>query len=332
MKLLNRKRSRAGGSGSAQASFSMYYASDVHGSEVCWRKFLGASRFYGAEALVMGGDLTGKAMVPIAATGGRYTAQFLGSERSADTEDELEELLKAVRYNGMYPWVASPEEIAAAAADEVRREALFDSVMLDELKRWIALADEKMEGRDVGIFVMAGNDDPWICDEVIASGSAVTACDGKIVRVGDHEMISCSYANPTPWSSPRELDEDALYERLDGLAQQLEAPERSIFNLHVPPYDTGLDRAAEVNPDLTLALRGGQPIEKPVGSKAVREIIERYQPALSVHGHIHESRGQAHIGKTLALNAGSQYNSGRIHGAVIQLQGSEVVSHQLTIG
>jgi Icc-related predicted phosphoesterase len=189
-----------------------------------------------------------------------------------------------------------------------------------------------MDGRGIGVYVMAGNDDPWVCDDVLAGGEAVTLCDGEIVRVGDREMISCSYANPTPWDSPRELPEDELYDRLDRMAQQLEAPERAIFNLHVPPYDSGLDTAAEINDDLTLVMRGGQPVEKPVGSKAVRELIERYQPALSVHGHIHESRGQARIGKTLALNAGSQYNSGRIHGAVVKLQGSEVVSHQLTIG
>jgi uncharacterized protein len=332
MSLFKRNNSRAANGSGGQPVLSIYYASDVHGSEVCWRKFLGAARFYGVDALVMGGDLTGKAVVPIAQDDGRYTALFLGQERTAQSEEELAELLDAVRYNGMYPWVATAGEIDEAANDDARRAALFDRVMLDELRRWIELADEKMSGRGVGIYVMAGNDDPWLCDDVIGSGREVVACDARVVRLGDREMISFSYANPTPWNSPRELPEDELYARLEQLANQLEAPERAIFNLHVPPYDTGLDTAAEVNPDLTLAMRGGQPIEKPVGSRAVREIIERYQPALSVHGHIHESRGQARIGRTLALNAGSQYNSGRIHGAVIKLQGAEVISHQLTIG
>jgi uncharacterized protein len=330
--LLKRRKGDAAANGGSESVLSLYYASDVHGSDLCWRKFLGAARFYGVDALVMGGDLTGKAIVPIAAENGRYAATFLGQDRVAQSEEELQELVEAVRYNGMYPWVASSAEIDSAAKDEAKREELFDSVMLAELRRWMELADEKMNGRDVGIFVMAGNDDPWICDEVLSGAGRVTPCDGDIVRVGDREMISCSYANPTPWSSPRELPEEELYNHLDRLAQQLEAPERAIFNLHVPPYDTGLDIATEINDDLTPVLRGGQPVEKPVGSKAVRELIERYQPALSVHGHIHESRGEARLGKTLALNAGSQYNSGRIHGAVIKLRGSEVVSHQLTIG
>lgn len=326
------KRKNGSGPRAASKEVTVYYASDVHGSEVCWRKFLGAARFYKVDALVMGGDLTGKAMVPIAAHNGHYSALFLGQERTAESKEELAGLIEAIRYNGMYPWVASATEIDSVAKDQARLDALFDEVMLAELKRWIALADEKMESRDVGVHVIAGNDDPWTCDEVIASGRLVKACDGEIVRLGEYEMLSCSYANPTPWDSPRELPENELYTYLEKLAEQLEAPERSIFNIHVPPYDTGLDRAAEVNPDLTLATRGGQPIEKPVGSTAVREIIERYQPMLSVHGHIHESRGHARVGRTLALNAGSQYNSGRIHGAVIRLRGDEVTSHQFTVG
>jgi Icc-related predicted phosphoesterase len=151
--------------------------------------------------------------------------------------------------------------------------------------------------------------------------------------VGPHEMISLSYANPTPWDSPRELDEDALYERIKRLADQLEDPATSIFNLHVPPYDSGLDRAREINKDdLTLVYKSGAPVEIPVGSTAVRQAIEDYQPLVSLHGHIHESRGEARIGRTLALNSGSEYNSGRIHGVVIKLGGDEVVSHQFTIG
>jgi uncharacterized protein len=327
------KRNKANGSSSGSSKeVSIYYASDVHGSEVCWRKFLGAAGFYKVDALVMGGDLTGKAMVPITADNGQYSALFLGQERSAETEEELAALVEAIRYNGMYPWVAAASEIGSVAKDQARLDALFDEVMLAELRRWIELADEKMDGRGVNVHVIAGNDDPWTCDKVIAGGRLVNACDGEIVRVGEYEMLSCSYANPTPWDSPRELPENELYTYLEKLADQLETPERSIFNIHVPPYDTGLDRAAEVTPDLTLATRGGQPIEKPVGSTAVREIIERYQPLLSVHGHIHESRGYARVGRTLALNAGSQYNSGRIHGALIRLRGDQVTSHQFTIG
>ena len=45
----------------------MFFATDIHGSEICWRKFLNAAAFYKADLVVLGGDVTGKVMVPIIA-------------------------------------------------------------------------------------------------------------------------------------------------------------------------------------------------------------------------------------------------------------------------
>jgi Icc-related predicted phosphoesterase len=311
---------------------SLYYASDVHGSERCWRKFLGAGRFYDVQALVMGGDLTGKAIVPIAEQNGSWAAFFLGEERTVSTQQELDQLVDAIRFNGMYPWIASSEEVERHRDDREARGALFERVMLEELRRWIALADERMSEYGIDVFVMAGNDDPWRVDDVLRSASHVQLCDDRIVRVGPHEMLSSSFSNTTPWNTPRELDEDALYAKLKGLADQVEDRANAIFNLHVPPYNSGLDTANEMNPDLTLVYRSGQPNPIPVGSQAVRQIIEEYQPLLAIHGHIHESKGEARIGRTLALNPGSEYNSGHIHGAVITLGDSTVLRHQFVVG
>ena len=316
-----------------RATLSLYYASDVHGSDQCWRKFLGAGRFYGVDALIMGGDLTGKGVVPITLDGsGGFSALFLGERQTGAGEEQLEELREAIRYNGLYPWEATPEEVARLDSDPAAQTALFDKVMTHELQRWIDLADERMQPLGVGVYVMPGNDDPTVCDPVIASGSWVTACDERLVRVGPHEMISCAYANPTPWNSPRELDEDALYEHIKRLADQVDDPPTAIFNLHVPPHDSRLDTANEMNPDLTLVYKGGQPNPVPVGSTAVRQIIEEYQPLLALHGHIHESRGETRIGRTLCINSGSEYNSGRIHGVTVKLAGPEVLAHQFVIG
>jgi Icc-related predicted phosphoesterase len=69
-----------------------------------------------------------------------------------------------------------------------------------------------------------------------------------------------------------------------------------------------------------------------VGSTAVREAIERHQPVLSLHGHVHESRGTAKIGRTLAINPGSEYNQGLLRGAIVQLNKGKVKMHQLTAG
>jgi len=330
--MLGRRRKRSTSS-SGPATLKLYYASDVHGSERCWRKFLGAGRFYDVQALVMGGDLTGKAIVPIAVNGtGAFSATLVGETRSGTTQEELDQLVDAVRFNGMYPWLASSEEIEHHRADGAARAELFERIMLGELERWIELADERMPQYGIDVYVMPGNDDPWSCDAVIESASHVRPCDDRVVGLGPHEMISCAYSNPTPWESPRELDEDALYARLRALADRLEEPATAIFNLHAPPYDSGLDTANEMNPDLTLRYVGGQPNPIPVGSHAVRQIIEEVQPLLALHGHIHESRGEVRIGRTLAINSGSEYNSGHIHGIVVTLADSEVAKHQFVVG
>lgn len=313
--------------------FTIYYASDFHGSDLCWRKFLRAGEFYGADALVMGGDLAGKAMVPIDIhDDGTFTATFLGEEHQGRTGEELGTFEASVRYNGFYPYAAPHAELAAYRQDPAARGELFERVMADEARRWVRLGDKKSAETGIPIYVIAGNDDPWAFDPVLRSAEHITSAEDGITRVGDHEMISCSYANPTPWNSPRELPEDELYTRLKGLADQLEDPGRAIFNLHVPPYNTGLDTAYQVDENLAVVKRGSTPVEAPVGSSAVRQVIEEFQPLLALHGHIHESRGASRIGRTLCINPGSEYNSGRIHGVLVKLAAGTVVSHQFVVG
>jgi Icc-related predicted phosphoesterase len=309
----------------------LFYASDIHGSDLLWRKFLGAAGFYSASAAVMGGDLLGKAIVPVErCDDGTFRVEFLGEQRIVREGPELDDLLAAIRFNGFYPWTASHAEIERRAADT---EQLFGEVARREMRRWVELAEARGSSNGASnLFVMAGNDDPWYVDEILAASPALVFCDDRVVRIGDHEMLSSSYANPTPWNSPRELDEDALYDRLKRLADQLEDPPRAIFNLHVPPYDTRLDDAPDLKPDLTPRMSGGHPVMKPVGSRAVRRLIEEVQPLLALHGHIHESKGETRIGRTLALNSGSEYNTGRLHGAVVTLGDERVVSHQFVVG
>jgi uncharacterized protein len=308
-------------------TLTVYYASDIHGSELLWRKFLRASAFYGADAAIMGGDLLGKAVVPIEERDdGRYRLTFLGAERVIDA-DGLAEVESSIRFNGFYPWVARADEIDRRRSDQ---EAVFNQVARRELQGWIDLADERANGGRP--YVIAGNDDPWYVDELLSSARGIVFCDDRVTRIGPHEMISLSYANPTPWASPRELEEEALYERVRALADQLEQPQTAIFNLHVPPFDSGLDRAPKLKPDLTPVYRGGQPVAVPVGSTAVRRLIEEVQPLLALHGHIHESRGETRIGRTLALNSGSEYNTGRLHGVVVRLGLDRVISHQFVVG
>ncbi len=310
----------------------LYYASDVHGSDVCWRKFVNAARHYECSILIMGGDLIGKALVPIVRKDGTYTTWVVGEERHAGSAEELEELERAIRMNGFYPLHATPEEHQTMRDDASYRQRLFSKAILEDLERWVELAEERLTTTGVQLYVMPGNDDPWLIDEVLERSPVVLTCDGRIVDVGGHEMLSCGYSNPTPWHSPRELSEDDLYAKLRGLAENLRSPETAIFNLHVPPYDSGLDTAMELDAELRPVLKSGRPNEIPVGSTAVRQLIEEFQPALALHGHIHESRGLTRIGRTVAINPGSDYNSGRIEGCVVDLTVNGVKNFQLVSG
>jgi Icc-related predicted phosphoesterase len=145
----------------------IYYASDVHGSELCWKKFLNAARHYEAGVLIMGGDLTGKAMVPIVRSNGTAVAEVVGERRTARSEDERAALEAAIRANGFYPLEIDPEQHAAMRGDADLRESLFARAMLDELRRWVELAEQRLGGTDVRVFVMPGNDDPWAIDDLV---------------------------------------------------------------------------------------------------------------------------------------------------------------------
>jgi uncharacterized protein len=309
----------------------LYYASDIHGSEVLWRKFLNAADAYRADVLVMGGDVTGKVVVPLVQQpDGSYVVELFGNRQQIG-EDEREAWEHRIRGNGMYPHVMSPEDVARVAGlDEDAKERWFADVMRTTFDGWLALADERLNG-DTRCFVMPGNDDPEGVDRAIEAAKKVEACDGVVVEFDGHTMISLGYSNRTPFDSPRELDEDDLYARVAALADEAGDMERCIFNLHVPPYDSSLDMAAELTDDLEVVMSGSAPKMIPVGSTAVREAIEKYQPLLSLHGHVHESAGATRIGRTLCINPGSDYHTGRISGCLIQLRPDKAV-HQFVMG
>lgn len=311
----------------------LFYAGDVHGSRVCWKKFVNAAAHYPADALVMGGDLTGKALVPIVREGdGSYSARVIGEQRVAHTAEELDQMQGAISTNGMYPLIVDPEEAERLATDAIRRDQAFEQALLAELRLWVELADERLGGTDTRAYVIPGNDDPWSIDEVLAAGRCVVACDERLETIGPHELVSLGYSNRTPWQTPRELDEDEIYERLKRLTDQLERPERAIFNIHVPPRESSLDTAYEVDEELRYVMKGGRPHEVATGSSAVRQIIEETQPLLSLHGHIHESRGVTRIGRTVAINPGSDYGSGHLDGCLVHLGADRVVNQYLVSG
>jgi Icc-related predicted phosphoesterase len=326
--LRRRGRDTANGGG-----VRLYYASDIHGTEVLWRKFLHAPRVYEAPVIVMGGDVTGKAVIPLVEDeDGSIVAELFGQPERAATPEERATLEHRIRSNGMYPHLMSTEEVQRVAGlSEDEREAWFADVMLLTFDRWMALAEERLAGTDVRCFVMPGNDDPPGVDVAIERAARVEACDDRIVEFAGYTMLSLGYSNITPFDSPRELDEDELYSRVERLALQIDDFAHCIFNLHVPPYASELDNAPQLDADLRVVSTAGQPNMIPVGSTAVRELLQRFQPLLGLHGHVHESRGATRIGQTLCINPGSDYHTGRISGALLHLRGSSV-DYQFVVG
>jgi Icc-related predicted phosphoesterase len=312
----------------------LYYSSDIHGSETCWRKFLNAGPFYNAKVIVMGGDLTGKGIVPIVRSpdGEGWRAQFKGRAYDVRTDEALAALEQRITFNGMYPYRCSQAELdeLTAAPDQ---DVLFDQLMEETFARWLAIGDEKLRKSGVSCWVMPGNDDAWAIDRAFASSELVGACDRKVVDIGDgYSMLSIGYANPTPWNSPREVPEETLAAMIEELIPEVPSMDRAIFNLHVPPFDSDLDIAPKLDADFRIQTSGGQPEVGPVGSTAVRSAIERHQPLLALHGHIHESKGSRKIGRTVCINPGSSYSLGQLDGVLVELKGDRVKRFQFVIG
>lgn len=310
----------------------LFYATDVHGSDRCFTKFVNAAAFYGADAVLLGGDLTGKAIVPLVRANGGYRGVFLGEDVSAEG-DALVELEKKIANAGYYSYRCDPDEEEALRADPAARKALFLRLMRERLERWVALAEERLRPQGVPCFVNAGNDDPPEIDEVLEASDWVQFLEGRIVRLPDGtEVASCGYANRTPWDCPRDIEEEELSRRLDAVIGGLEEPGKAVFNFHCPPYDTGIDSGPKLDENLRMSSGAGGAEMLPVGSKACRAAIEHHQPLLGLHGHLHESRGVHKLGRTICLNPGSEYNEGVLRGALIELRKGKLRSHQFTAG
>ena len=316
------------------ADRKIFFATDIHGSDRCLRKFLNAGKFYGVDAVVMGGDITGKMIVPvIEEPGGTFSATLFGRKRTVDV-DELAGLRKFIADAGFYAHAMTPEEIVALQADPAGVDELFRKLMHETMSQWIDLAEDRLAGTGIQCLFAPGNDDPFFLDELLCSSSSVINPDGQIVELpGGFPMISVGYSNRTPWSSPRELDEDDLAAVIEAQIARLDDPAKAVFNLHVPPKDTPIDQAMALDAEFRPVVKGGSPVITGVGSSAVRGAIARHQPMLSLHGHIHESRGEARIGRTLALNPGSEYSEGILRGVIVTLSPKKGVrGYQLVAG
>jgi Icc-related predicted phosphoesterase len=311
---------------------TIFFATDVHGSDVCWKKFINAGKFYEADVLILGGDMTGKAIVPIIDKGGgKFRAVLLEQEFILDGEVEANEMVKKIKSRGYYPYRLTPDELAELNQSPDKVHDLFLKEALKTAEQWMTYAAEKLSGTGIRVFAAPGNDDQLELDEIIRLSSVVTLAEGQVIELDKHhEMINSGWSNHTPWHTYREETEDQLDARYEVMITQLKNPKNAIFNIHVPPYASNLDEAAELDENLRPKYAGNA--LKPVGSTALRAAIEKSQPLLGLHGHIHEGRGSSRIGRTLCINPGSMYEQGTLLGALIKLGRDKIDNYVLTQG
>jgi Icc-related predicted phosphoesterase len=318
----------------------LFFVTDVHGSETTFRKFVNAGKFYEVDVLVLGGDIAGKMVVPILDLGGgRYRATIQSIKHELQGGDEVAEFEKRAGKLGSYTAVVTPDEYAALADDPARVDALYHRLATERMARWIDFAEERLAGTGIRCYITGGNDDaPDILEPLVGhSGANVLDCEGKRLLIDDEEhlMLSTGLSNPTPWDTPREVPDEELARHIDEIVAGVSDFTRVIFNFHAPPKDSTLDTAAELDWSTDppkVVTSGGTPVMYGAGSAAVRAAIERHQPLLSLHGHIHESRGDTTIGRTVAINPGSEYGEGVLRGAIVTLAGDTVDNVQLTSG
>ena len=311
----------------------IYFVTDLHGSSKCFRKFINGAPIYRADVLILGGDLAGKAIQTIVRQpSGRWYCQFISTTYEVEDGPDLLALEKLIEDHGYYPARMEPGEFetheTAGSLD-----ALFVTLMEKRLTDWLSIADERLRPAGTPLYLMLGNDDPIELRTLLDRAPWGVHAEGKVVALDDdHELISWGYSNITPWHSHREMTEEQLDAALRGMATELRDPPRAIVNVHVPPYGTQLDEAPVLDADLRVVQQLGQVKHAPVGSTAVRQFLLDVQPLLGLHGHIHESSGIRRLGRTIAINPGSDYSTGALNGALVTLERDKVAGHQLVRG
>jgi uncharacterized protein len=319
---------------SSTAGTRVFFCTDLHGSDVCFKKFVNAADFYGTQILIMGGDVTGKMVVPIAKQdSGVYLTTFAGDHLEFTSEEEVASFKKQLGNMGFYPASMDEEEFRAVKASQDDQDRLFRELIKARLEQWLEYAEDKLKGTGVQVFAAPGNDDFFEVDELLAGSNTIELLEMKVHRLTDeHEIITSGWTNPTPWNTERECSEDELATRLRSMLDQVEDMERCIFNIHVPPNNSKIDICPKLDDNMKVVYDMGNPVMAPAGSTAVRDAIEHHQPLMGLHGHIHEGRGEAKIGRTLCLNPGSVYSEGVLNGLLLTLADGQVKDYQFTQG
>jgi len=312
--------------------FKIFFTTDVHGSEVCFMKFLNAAKAYKANAIILGGDITGKMIIPLVPKADKTYTVYGGDAIGTFEVSDVEEIKKKIMGSGYYPYIMSDQEYDHMRTEKNELDTLFSELMKQQVERWNNIAEERLKGTEVKCYISPGNDDRFIIDSVIGGGSSVVNPEDQVVDIGGYEMITSGFVPPTPWNTSRECSEEELARKIENMTTKVQAMPKCIFNIHTPPHNSKLDEAPLLDENLRPIQKGGSPVIAAVGSTAVRTAIEKHQPLMGLHGHIHEGRGAQKIGKTLCLNPGSEYGEAVLRGVIVNLDGAKIKSYVFTSG
>lgn len=317
----------------------LFYATDLHASERTYRKFINAGKFYDVDVLIMGGDITGKLLIPIIkGQNGHYRATLQGRVEQFETQADLDGLYARLDVLGFYYKIMDEDEFQELHSNERGVSELFNELARQKLIKWIELAEERLAGTGKKCYVTGGNDDD---PEVLTvfnreDTKSFFACENEMVYVDDdHSMISVGFSTPTPWRTPREVTDEELGVMIEEMAKKVPDMKKAIFNFHDPPVDSSLDTCPKLDwskdpPEQIV--EGGQVVLFGAGSQSVRDAIEKHQPMLGLHGHIHESQAVAKLGRTTCINPGSEYGEGILRGCLVNVVEGQVQSFQMTSG
>ncbi|MHA1969549.1 MAG: metallophosphoesterase family protein [Candidatus Hodarchaeales archaeon] len=334
----------------------IFFCTDIHGAENAWKKFLNAGKYLKADMLILGGDITGKRIVPvIEQPNGTWTGIKYGRnnrEVIMKNKCEVKDFEEYSRSIGHYTCPITPEENKLLSSPESiftedgfskpvkggSLDKLFDRLISESLHRWLNMIDDVMSDgtrrvpEGIKVILCTGNDDSFIVDEIIKKDHRVALGDERNIDLdGKHEMISYGWTTPTPWNSYRETTEDIIKERINKLTSTISDLDNSIFCFHCPPYNTLLDKTLVLRPRKRSVRFGSF---NSIGSKSVKQAIQKYQPLLSLHGHVHKlvtvshSSGCIKIGRTHCMNPGSEYYANVLKGFLIELNNGGIAKIQ----
>jgi len=263
---------------------------------------------------------------------GSYLAAQSGETTRLSSKEEVEEYSRRVTNMGFYPTVMSEDDFQEIKNDPDKQHQLFKKLVVERVAEWSEISGEKLKGTGIPLISAPGNDDFFEIDDVLNNSPHVQYHDMEITELEGYEVLHCGGSTKTPWDTEREYTEEEYQSKFEQLNAKVKDMNRCIYNVHVPPYGTVLDSCPKLDENLKVVFDMGNPVSMHAGSKALNDSIEKHQPLLGIHGHIHEGRGKINIGRTVCVNPGSVYPEGILQGALIKIKGDKVTAVNMTQG